>query len=304
MPTFVDVTPSWRTLTSAGLLFSVLVPACSDTPRDTDETRPEPAEEARPEIAHEIRPGQLFRDCPSCPEMVVVPAGQYTMGSPKSEAGRRNDEEPTHTVQIGQPFAVGVYEVTFAEWNASVNDRGDGGYLPDDVGRGRKGLPISDMSWDDAQRYVRWLSAETGEAYRLLSEAEWEYVARAGTQTAWYWGESESAQCRYANGYDDEVQCFDGHAEAAPVGSFEPNAFGLYDTLGNVFEWTQDCWNESYSGAPGDGTAWQSGDCSQRVLRGGSRGNGPETLRSAFRGVGPVGYRSRYNGFRVARTVN
>ena len=141
------------------------------------------------------------------------------------------------------------------------------------------------MSWEDAQEYVRWLSREAGEAYRLLSEAEWEYVARAGTTTARYWGESESGQCRYANGWDQvasgeseterqAADCSDGYTVMAPVGVYEANAFGLYDVLGNVWEWTQDCRNDSYSGAPVDGSAWRSGDCSERVLRGGSWFNG------------------------------
>ena len=172
------------------------------------------------------------------------------------------------------------------------------------------------VSWEDAQEYVRWLSRETGEEYRLLSEAEWEYVARAGTQTARYWGESESGQCRYGNGRDatanveleydflTPVSCSDGYVRTAPVGLFEPNAFGLYDVLGNVWEWTQDCWNDSYSGAPPDGSAWRSGDCSARVLRGGSWGIRPRNLRSASRFRYSAGNRSFSDGFRVARTIN
>lgn len=297
MPVFFGIKQSWNGLTSVALLFSL---ACPDMPRDTEEN----SSEAAREPSEVLRSGQVFRDCPSCPEMVVVPAGQFAMGSPDSEAGRRDDEGPMHTVRIARPFAVGVYEVTVAEWNACASVRGCGGYFPQGQGQDRHEYPVSDVSWEDARTYARWLSWETGEPYRLLSEAEWEYVARAGTTTAWYWGETESGGCRYANGYDDEMQCSDGHAEAAPVGSFEPNAFGLYDTFGNVFEWTQDCWNDSYSGAPADETAWQSGNCSERVLRGGSRGNAPVTLRSAFRALAPVGYRSEYNGFRVARALN
>ena len=145
-----------------------------------------------------------------------------------------------------------------------------------------------------------WLGCrrETGEAYRLLSEAEWEYVARAGTETARYWGESSSDQCRYANGADvlaleqnpywRTAPCSDGNAGPAPVGSYEANAFGLHDILGNVWEWTQDCWNERYAGAPVDGTAWETGDCSTRVSRGGAWGNEPERLRSASRSRDPM----------------
>ena len=145
---------------------------------------------------------------------------------------------------------------------------------------------------------------QTGARYRLLSEAEWEYVARAGSRTARYWGESESGQCRYANGGDDYVSCSDGHQYTAPVGSFAPNVFGLYDVLGNVWEWTQDCWNGSYSGAPTDGSAWQAGDCGRRVLRGGSWGSDPGNLRSAFRSWFTTVNRNTYFGFRVARTLN
>ena len=263
-----------------------------------------------------MAPGERFSDCAACPEMVVVPAGSFMMGSPASEEGRFDDEGPQHRVTIGSPFAVGVYEVTFAEWDGCVRAGGCGGYRPEDEGWGRGSRPVINVSWEDAQEYVRWLSRETGQRYRLLSEAEWEYVARAGTQMARYWGESESGQCRYGNGYDrtghaeleygysEPVTCSDGYVHTAPGGLFEPNAFGLYDVLGNVWEWTEDCWNESYSGAPPDGSAWRSGDCSRRVLRGGSWFSAPRDLRSAFRFRYSAGNRFSHFGFRVARTIN
>ena len=263
-----------------------------------------------------MRPGTVFSDCAACPEMVVVPAGSFMMGSPSSEEGRFGDEGLQHRVTIGSPFAVGVYEVTFAEWDACVRAGGCGGYRPGDEGWGRDRRPVINVSWDDAQGYVRWLSGETGEDYRLLTEAEWEYVARAGTQTARYWGEGESGQCRNGNGYDstahaeiaseysEPVACSDGHERTAPVGSFQPNSLGLYDVPGNVWEWTQDCWKDEYSGAPTDGSAWQSGDCSIRVLRGGSWSNGPGDLRSAFRYRDSAGDRLHSFGFRVSRTTN
>ena len=262
------------------------------------------------------RPGEVFRDCAACPELVVVPAGSFMMGSPTSEEGRWEAEGPRHRVTIRAPFAVGVYEVTFAEWDACVAAGGCGGYRPDDWGWGRGSRPVINVSWEDVREYVRWLSRETGEEYRLLTEAEWEYVARAGTQTARYWGERETGQCRYGNGYDrtghaeleydwvDPATCSDAYVRTAPVGLFEPNGFGLYDVLGNVWEWTQDCWNESYSGAPADGSAWSSGDCSQRVLRGGSWSYGPRFLRSANRYWFEAGSRLNVIGFRVARTMN
>ena len=265
------------------------------------------------------------------------------MGSPESEKGRLRavyDEEgtairwtvidevefeveegqrlvivegPQRYVTIEAAFAVGVYEVTFDEWDACARSGGCGGLIPDNGGWGRERRPVINNNWDDANAYVDWLSRETGEAYRLLSEAEWEYVARAGTETARYWGESPSGQCRYANGADamaleqnpdwGTATCSDGHAGPAPVGSYEANAFGLHDVLSNVWEWTQDCWNERYAGGPVDGTAWASGDCSTRVSRGGGWDNGSERLRSASRSRDPVGERYNTGGFRVARSL-
>ena len=245
-------------------------------------------------------PGTRFSDCGVCPQMVVVPAGTFTMGSPTSEEGRDDDEGPQHSVTIPAPFAVGVYEVTFAEWDACVRAGGCGGYVQNS--RGRERLPVRHVSWDDAQAYVLWLSQQTGARYRLLSEAEWEYVARAGSVTARYWGESESGRCRYANGFD--VACSDGYESTAPVGSFAPNAFGLYDMLGNAQEWTQDCWNASYAGAPADGSAWMAGECGRRVLRGGSWGGDPRLLRSASRAGATTDRGDLLDGFRVARTLN
>ena len=254
-----------------------------------------------------------FRDCPECPELVVVSEGTYVMGSPSSEEGRGGDEGPVHRVTIGRPFAVGVYEVTFGEWDACVSGGGCGGYRPDDGGWGRGPRPVMNVSWEDAKAYVDWLSSETGEAYRLLSEAEWEYVARAGTKTARYWGESERGQCRYANGADREAKrhnsewtvanCDDGHYRTAPVGTYEANGYKLHDVLGNVWEWVEDCWNGSYSGAPTDGSAWKSGDCDRRMVRGGSWGSGPRGLRSANRLGYSTGLRYYHAGFRVARTL-
>lgn len=254
--------------------------------------------------------GEPFSDCERCPLMVTVPAGTFLMGSPAYEEGRNSAEGPRRYVTIEAPFAVGVYEVTFDEWEAC---RREGG-CPDPEWGGDSGYPVKNVSRDDAQAYVGWLSRTTGQQYRLLSEAEWEYVARAGTETARYWGDSESGQCRYANGRDESsyvddgsVSCTDGFGRSeAPVGSFAPNAFGLYDVLGNVSEWTQDCWNNSYAGAPSDGSAWQSGDCSAAVVRGGGHYvlGRPEDLRSASRFAFKSDIRHFPIGFRVARTVN
>ena len=257
--------------------------------------------------------GATFQDCPGCPEMVVVPPGSFMMGSPESEEGRWDDgrEGPVHRVTIARPFAVGVYEVTFGEWDACVSDGGCGVYRLGDEGWGRGRRPVINVRWKDTQAYVRWLSGKTGQKYRLLSESEWEYVARAGTRTARYWGESESGQCRYANGADASTDlgwgtgCRDGHARPAPVGSYEANGYKLHDVLGNVWEWVQDCWHESYDGAPADGSAWGPEDCDRHrhVLRGGSWNSPPWLLRSAFR----IGLHDRHRdffvGFRVARTL-
>ena len=265
-----------------------------------------------------LEAGDMFRDCALCPEMVVVPSGSFMMGSPEGDGWEQ--ERPQHRVTISTRIAVGVYEVTFGEWDACALAGGCADYWPGDEGWGRGHRPVINVSWDDAQGYLQWLSRETGERYRLLSEAEWEYVARAGTQTARYWGESESGQCRYANGLDRTAEaggeagfvasCADGYEATAPRGSFQPNGFGLYDILGNVSEWTEDCENrgglneEGYRGAPADGTAWHTGDCSGRRYRGGSWGGYQFTLRSAIRSSDAAGDRSAYRGFRVARTMN
>ena len=245
--------------------------------------------------------GERFRDCPECPEMVVAPAGSFMMGSPSSEVGRDDYEGPVHRVRIGEGLAVGVYEVTFEEWDACVRGGGCNGYRPDDRGWGRGRRPVINVSWEDAQAYVRWLSRETGQGYRLLSEAEWEYVARAGSRTAYHWGGDigrNRANCRVVCGsrWDDKKR-------SAPAGSFAANEFGLHDVHGNVSEWVEDCWNESYRGAPEDGSAWESGDCRRRVLRGGSWSSRPWVLRSAHRSRGTTGDRSNDAGFRVVRTL-
>ena len=247
-------------------------------------------------------PGEVFRDCERCPEMVVVPAGEFTMGSPASEEGRDGDEWPQHRVVIGSPFAVGVHEVTFAEWDACVSGSGCGGYRPDDEGRGRGRQPVMNVSWEDAQGYVSWLSDRVGFAYRLLSESEWEYVARAGTSTPYWWGDEVGRNHANCIGCGSR---WDG--QTAPVGSFSANGFGLHDVLGNVREWVEDCRHpdDGYRGAPSDGSAWTSGgDCGRRVLRGGSFISTSRDLRVANRMMYGAGRRLDLNGFRVARTLD
>ena len=245
-----------------------------------------------------MKPGREFRDCGECPEMVVVPAGDYKMGSRDGDGS--SDERPRHRVRLPQAFAVGKYEVTFEEWDACVAAGGCGGYRPNDRGWGRGRRPVINVSWADAKRYVEWLSGETREEYRLLSEAEWEYVTRAGARTDYWWGEEIGRGRANCNGCGSR---WDGE-ETAPVGSFEANGFGLYDVHGNVWEWVEDCWHDSYSGAPTDGSAWTSGgDCGERVLRGGSWLDFPRNLRSANRNWYSTGYRDFTYGFRIARTL-
>jgi len=251
-------------------------------------------------IPQETTPGSVFLDCDKCPEMVVIPAGSYQMGDLSGEGD--SDERPVHRVTIEYPFAVGKYEVTFDEWDACVA-AGGCSYQPDDEGWGRGTRPVIHVSWHDAQEYVKWLSRETGKPYRLLSEAEWEYVARAGTTTTYWWGDDVYANIANFDG------CGSGHEnvcgsqwrnKSASVGSFAANTFRVFDTAGNVWEWVEDCWNDNYKGAPTDGRVWTSGECGRRVLRGGSWSGIPENVRPTFRN----GYISvdRVNdvGFRVA----
>jgi len=236
--------------------------------------------------------------------MVVIPSGRFTMGASSSEGGE-DDERPRHRVRIDYRFAVGVYEVTFDEWYACVDAGGCGSYVPEieDNSWVRGNRPVILVSWYDAQSYVRWLSARTGKTYRLLSESEWEYVARAGTETAYSWGDSIGVN--RANCYNCGSQW--DFEKTAPVGSFSANAWGVYDMHGNVQEWVQDCWNWNYKGAPDDGSAWESSaweseDCSNRVLRGGAWNNNPRYLRSANR-IGSFSlYRNLPLGFRIARS--
>ena len=238
-------------------------------------------------------PASGFRDCAACPELVVVPAGSYLMGSPPAEAGRYADEEQ-RMVTLAAPFAVGVYEVTFAQWDACVAGGGCRGHRPDDGGWGRGRRPVINVSWEDAQAYVRWLSHETGAAYRLLTEAEWEYVTRAGTTTPFHTGATISTDQANYDGLSPPYGSggrgtYRGQTSAA--GSFAPNAFGLHDVHGNVAELVEDCYDAA-SGA---------GICRGRVVRGGSWASRPELVRSAYRGWCAATLRNHLNGFRVAR---
>ncbi len=272
---------------------------------------------------------ESFKDCAVCPEMVAVPAGTFRMGSPPDQEAHSDDEGPVHSVTFGRPFAVGRFEVTRAEFAAFVAATGradipgcyveetgswedrpdrswrDPGYDQTDVD------PVVCVSWDDARAYTVWLAGRTGRSYRMVSEAEWEYVARAGSSEARFWGDDSAAACGFANVQDrtgkaaspdghSPHDCDDGIAKTAPVGRYAANSFGLYDTLGNVWEWTADCWIDDYAGAPDDGSAWTHGPCESRILRGGSWYYGPWFVRSAERVGVPAGDRYFDAGFRVA----
>lgn len=228
------------------------------------------------------------------------------MGSPSGEAGRENDEGPQRRVRIGYAFAVGKHEVTWKEWEACVADGGcpPGGVeeAGGDEGWGRGDRPVISVTWYDARSYIDWLNLRTGltgrsDRYRLLTEAEWEYAARSGSQARWGHGDDEGRVGSYA--------WFDSNSGGRtwPVGGKAPNGFGLHDMHGNVWEWVEDCYSDSYSGAPSDGSARTTGDCSLRVLRGGSWLNDPQGLRSAYRFGDSPGYRVNDLGFRLARTL-
>ena len=265
----------------------------SEQVRDSTESG-ETERDAQAAIELASTPGRRFRDCDACPEMVEVPIGSYVMGSIGEEVGGFPDEWPTHRVSIHYRLAVGVYEVTFGEWDACVVAGPCQRNVADDEGWGRGRRPVN-VSWENAQKFLQWLGTETGEEYRLPSEAEWEYVARAGTKTRYHFGDEISkSQANHGGNVD----------KAVVVGSYPANAFGLHDVHGNVWEWVADCWNDSYFDAPSDGSAWLTGDCGQRVVRGGSWVNDARTLRSALRYSLETGHWSNGVGFRVARTID
>ena len=286
--------------------------------------------------------GSVVKDCDDCPALVVLPQGSFQMGSPSNEVGRFDHEGPVHEVRIGYPLAVGKYEVSRGEFGRFVQatayrteaERGDGcaawtgsdwkkrtdRHWRDPGFKQDNSHPVVCVSWTDTQAYLAWLNDRNpGRGYRLLSEAEWEYAARAGQGSRRYpWGDDldNTEKCAYANGADATAKaqvpgvtwtvanCSDGHAYSAPGDALKPNAFGLHHMHGNAWEWVQDAWHEDYNAAPDDGSAWTSGgDSARRVLRGGSGGDEPRSLRSANRAKGaPVG-RSIIIGFRIARDL-
>ncbi len=284
-------------------------------------------------VGREIRqaagtaPGTTFRDCDSCPEMVTLPAGQFVQGSLETDTDRQANEGPRRLVAIDYPLAISRYEITRAQFALFAADTGhsgsgcrtyDGSWELVDTRSWRSpgfdqddNHPVTCISWNDARAYIDWLNQTTGQAYRLLSASEWEYAARAGTAPGGALAADPARTCESANVADrstaatypgwDIFDCRDNHVHTAPVGSFQANAFGVHDMIGNVFEWVADCWNDSYVDAPSDGTAWVNGDCGYRVLRGGSWFAPPAYVRAEFRNRFDPDYRSSSFGFRVAR---
>ncbi len=265
------------------------------------------------------------------PQMVVMPVGSYRMGCLSDDDACVDDENPVHEVRISRPFALSRYEVTRGEFRRFVEATGQStgdscrvyeagswetrsGYNWQNPGfRQSNRDPVVCVSWQDAMAYLSWLTQETGNSYRLPSEAEWEFAARGGTETKYHFGDAQSQLCDWGNGADLKAMlrffrlgvatCWDSFVDTAPVGSFGANQFGLHDLHGNVWEWVEDCWNDSYEGAPGNGSAWASGECGKHVLRGGSWHAYPGMLRSAFRNVAASDHRHSTDGFRVARSL-
>ncbi|MEI8299511.1 MAG: SUMF1/EgtB/PvdO family nonheme iron enzyme [Pseudomonadota bacterium] len=286
--------------------------------------------------ANAADPNAPFRDCPDCPEMQRLPPGTFVMGTPAADprAADTRAEAQALIVRVPKAFAMGRLEITRREYRAFVNDAGyevhgpcvswddalgrfnsDRTRGPDNPGRPREvkdDQPVSCVSWSDAKAYVQWLAHRTGKAYRLPSEAEWEYAARAGSAARWPWGDSSTDACDFANLYDlsaresyafgwDPVHCRDSYPDVAPAAALRANAFGLYDMIGNVAEWVEDCYTDSYVGRPRDTRAWVwAGGCSKRVQRGGSWAMPPERARSASREAAEISSRADSLGFRVA----
>jgi len=262
-----------------------------------------------------IKPGSVFKDCPHCPEMVVLPAGSYLMGTPEDEVGREYDEGPQHTVTFAKPFAVGRFPVTAGELDAYIRETGvkiaDGDTRPGRFCKASKPTykqgprqPAVCISWFDADAYAQWLTKKTGHTYRLISEAQREYAARAGSTGSFPFPFDNNAEPAYRlSPHAPTYGPADGYSYTAPVGSYPANAFGVYDMHGNVYEWTADCLNPDYEGAPADGSAWKTGNCEKRVMRGNDWGEAPVFSRSGNRNNRSPEVRGDFLGFRVVREL-
>lgn len=258
------------------------------------------------EIEAKLKARDSFKECPECPEMVVVPKGSFMMGTPADEPVRHNGEDPIHRVTIAKPFAVGRFSITFDEWDACLADQGCNGVNGKDSSFGRGRMPAQGLSFNDVQSYLVWISRKSGRTYRLPSESEREYFTRAGTTTRFWFGNRISQQD--AN-YDAWLPYSDSpRGETSkgpkPVDSYAPNPFGLYQVHGNIFEWTQDCFNKRYNeDKPSDGRPWLDGDCSKRMTRGGRWSFAANMLRSGYRSEESADYAGTVYGFRVVRDL-
>ena len=253
-------------------------------------------------LEHEV--GSSFKDCENCPEMVVVPGGRFLMGAVKSEKGHKPEEEPQHEVTVAAPFALSKFEITFDEWEACALEGGCGNYRPEDSGWGRGRRPVIFVSYDDAKAYVDWLRQKTGKAYRLPSEAEWEFAARAGTSTPFASGATLAPTQANYDASSETANRKPGayQGTTVEVGTFPPNPYGLLDMEGNVSEWVEDCWNPSHAGAPADASP-RGGDCKRRVAKGGAWYYEADYARSDARMSYPKTSRLNVIGFRVARPL-
>jgi formylglycine-generating enzyme required for sulfatase activity len=283
-----------------------------------------------------LRPKDSFKECADCPEMVVVPAGSFMMGSPPDEEGHQINESPQHVVKITRPFAVGKLHVTVDQFAAFVLETGYDASSNCITIEGINHVPHEDLSWRNpgfaqegshpavclswyaAMAYLNWVAKKTGKPYRLLTETEWEYAARGqtapGAYPRFWFGDEEKDLCRYGNGLDQEARksierakglavapCNDGYAHTSPAGNYAPNTFGLYDMFGNAAQWLADCYHNSYDGAPADNSAWTTGVCGGRAVRGSSWGDSPTVHRSAQRGRYSAA--ANFIGLRAARTL-
>jgi formylglycine-generating enzyme required for sulfatase activity len=300
--------PIHRVALATALTFAsaLSLPVAAQAPAAKPAGKPAAAAPADGAKAGARKVGERFRDCESdvCPWMVVVPAGSFIMGSPATEPERRDDEGPQHKVTL-RSFAVGAYEVTFEQFDACVTAKGCK-TEPDDNKWGRGKRPVINVDYEDGLEFVAWLSHKTGKRYRMPSEAEWEYVARAGTTTPFTYGNKlDPSQTNYAANftYNGSVRG-KGRDQTLPVGSLAPNAWGLYDVHGNVLEWVIDCVHDDYKGAPKDGKPWVK-DCAEprHMLRGGSWYDNPVYSRSAFRGGMEAG-NATAKGLRVVREID
>jgi formylglycine-generating enzyme required for sulfatase activity/serine/threonine protein kinase len=297
-------------------------------PSSVQATSPSAPQPAAVSASGDDTPGSVLRDCPDCPELVAIPAGAFAMGSPLADPLHRDRELPQHTVTIAKPFAIGRSAVTRQQFAAFARDTRlqtggcsiysrTGWRFDTKAGWHSPGFEQDDnhpavcVSWTEAQAYVDWLSRKTGHTYRLPSEAEWEYAARAGSTEGRIWG--DGSQCENANAADQTTHgvspylvaatCTDGFANTAPVGSLKPNAFGLHDMLGNAAQWTRDCWHPNYKGAPVDGSAWLDAKCNRRVVRGSAWSDAPDEVRTAVRYHQSPGDHEAGVGLRVVREL-